>query len=389
MITTIIFNLDFFIDKIKQENAEGQETIEQHLSDTLNEFQIIGYNVCTISTIRFQFKTIQYTYYEPESNYYLQCFSSFSSFSFVQKETLIIDGTHLGLSKAIQTACYIHLVQSVFSCLILDIRKTIKYYENKNCGVLKKSMFQKSINVVIPMVGDARRFIDPRCNDLKSLLNIQGKPMIAWVIEMINIDANYIFIVKDNHYEQLKNVLLACVPNCTIIRAKNKTEGSACSVLLAEEYINNDNPLIIANDNTWLDWDSEKTFLDFLIGEPSIFSKVVTFNSNGSHRYNYVKVNNNNIIEHIANFKPISCFASSGLWMWRSGKEFIKCTHKMISCNKRSRGEFCTNLVANELINESNEENLVKKVDVQKCYIMEDPNDITQFQNFWISEILN
>jgi hypothetical protein len=61
----------------------------------------------------------------------------------------------------------------------------------------------------------------------------------------------------------------------------------------------------------------------------------------------------------------------------------------MISCNKRSRGEFCTNLVANELINESNEENLVKKVDVQKCYIMEDPNDITQFQNFWISEILN
>ena len=143
MITTIIFNLDFFIEKIKAgdtETQETQETIEQHLTKTLNELGIIGYNVCTISTIRFQFKTIQYTYYESGIlNYYLQCLSSFS---FVQKETLIIDGTYLGLSKAIKTSCYIHLLQSIND---LDIRKTIKYYENKNCGVLKKTMFQFTI----------------------------------------------------------------------------------------------------------------------------------------------------------------------------------------------------------------------------------------------------
>ena len=64
--------------------------------------------------------------------------------------------------------------------------------------------------------------------------------MIQWVIESLNIEANYIFLIQKKHQENLtiKSMLKILQPNCKIIEIDQLTEGAACTTLLAKKYIN-------------------------------------------------------------------------------------------------------------------------------------------------------
>jgi hypothetical protein len=73
--------------------------------------------------------------------------------------------------------------------------------------------------------------------------------MIQVVVNNLNIDANYIFIVQKEHYDKynLKYLLNLLAPDCKIVQVESVTEGAACTTLLAKEFIDNDSPLLIAN----------------------------------------------------------------------------------------------------------------------------------------------
>ena len=103
--------------------------------------------------------------------------------------------------------------------------------------------------------------------------------MIQHVVYNIGIDANSIFIVQKEHREKynLDSMLDLIVPNCTIVEVDGVTEGAACTTLLAEEFINNDQPLFIANSDQYVEWNS----LDFMykMRETNADGGIVTFKS--------------------------------------------------------------------------------------------------------------
>ena len=106
----------------------------------------------------------------------------------------------------------------------------------------------------------------------KPLFKINGKPMIQTVVENINIDARHIFIVQKKHYEQyhLKNLLSAIAPNCEIIQVDGMTEGAACTTLLAKELINSEEPLLMANSDQFVEWDSNEFMYSMISASSSI-----------------------------------------------------------------------------------------------------------------------
>jgi hypothetical protein len=64
----------------------------------------------------------------------------------------------------------------------------------------------------------------------------------------------------------------------------------------------------------------------------------------------------------------------------------------MTSFNKRIRGEFCTLLVVNELLDEMRDGVSVGKITSSECksfITLQDHNDIMQFENYWISQVKN
>ena len=112
-----------------------------------------------------------------------------------------------------------------------------------------------NLNVVIPMAGAGSRFAQVGYAFPKPLISVKGKPMIQVVVDNLNIDANYIYVVQKSHREKynLDTLLNLITPECKIVEVDGITEGAACTALLAKEYINNDSPLFFANSDQFVD----------------------------------------------------------------------------------------------------------------------------------------
>ena len=94
----------------------------------------------------------------------------------------------------------------------------------------------ETLNVLIPMAGAGSRFEAAGYTFPKPLIEVRGKPMIQVVVENLNIDARYIYIVQKSHYEKynLDYLLRLVTPRCEIVQIEGVTEGAACTTLLAK-----------------------------------------------------------------------------------------------------------------------------------------------------------
>src|ERR1035437_7915838 len=119
------------------------------------------------------------------------------------------------------------------------------------------------LNIVIPMAGRGSRFQEAGYAFPKPLIDINGKTMIEVVINNLKpkIDHKFIFICQKEHYEKydLHNILKnATSNNFEVVQINGITQGAACTVLCAKEYINNDDDLLIANSDQFIENDVNK-----------------------------------------------------------------------------------------------------------------------------------
>jgi len=271
-----------------------------------------------------------------------------------------------------------------------SILKTIIYYQDENKTMGKKTLFQKSVNIVIPIMGDNRRFLTSNYRMERNLINVMNKHFLFWVTSNLQIDGNYIFIIREHlcRIHKFDDILKSMYPNCIIIKSEQKTQGNVCSILLAEQYINNDNPLIIANDNQWLQWNVKEYLIDFILKQTSLL-QIISFNPYGNNNFDYIKTDNEdqNIVKQISLKQPISEHALTEVYFWRYGKDFVKYAHRMNSQNKRYIGEFCTTLVTNELFDDISSNKIpngsVTHKPVKKYFIFNEAHHVTEFETWY------
>lgn len=199
------------------------------------------------------------------------------------------------------------------------------------------------------MAGEGKSFQDAGYSFPKPLIDIDGKTMIQIVVENINVAGNYIFICKKEHYEKYSmfELLNLISSECKIVQVSEKTEGATKTLLLAKELINNDDELIIANSDQWLDWNPNH-FLSFLRSK-NADGGIVTFISTHP-RWSFAKVDNDGIITEVAEKKPISNIATAGIYYFKHGKDFVWAAEQMIEKNIRFNNEFYYAPAFNEMI---------------------------------------
>ena len=233
---------------------------------------------------------------------------------------------------------------------------------------------QKDVNIVIPMAGNGSRFYDAGYPQPKPLIDIDGKPMIARVVESIGINGNYIFIVQRSHYNQyaLQELLESIAPGCTIIQLDEKTSGAAVTTLMAKDLINNNKPLIIANSDQIVEWDN-KLFYSMLISKNS--HGVISLFPSDNPKWSYAKIEHG-LVSQVAEKEVISNEATVGIYGWRFGSDYVKYAEQMILKEIRTNNEFYVCPVYNEAIGDGKR---IMPFYVNKMWGVGTPEDLEEY----------
>ena len=295
------------------------------------------------------------------------------------EETLIIEDSPAGLLAASRSRADVLRVDTPKDVNIKNIAEKLNI---KKMGKVPKWQGGK-LNVLIPMAGAGSRFQAAGYTFPKPLIEVKGKPMIQVVVENLNIDANFIYVVQKEHREKynLDTLLNLITPNCKIVETDGMTEGAACTALLAKEHIDADAPLFFANSDQFVEWDSNE-FL-YKMNETNADGGIVSFKATHP-KWSFAKVDENGLVTEVAEKNPISDIATVGYYYWKHGSDFVKYAEQMINKNIRVNNEFYVCPVFNEAIADCKK---IKTFDIPKMWGIGTPEDLDVFLNNYKGEI--
>lgn len=232
------------------------------------------------------------------------------------------------------------------------------------------------LNIVIPMAGRGSRFAEAGYQMPKPLIDICGHPMIEYVVNNIRprCGHRFIFICQQEHLERygLAKKLETIAPGCVIITIDHITEGAACTVLLAERYIDNDEPLMIANSDQYVDTDIN-AYLEAL-GEHD--GLIMTMPADDP-KWSFIRYDDQGLVTLVREKEVISDQATVGIYNYAHGWDFVRYAHQMIDKNIRVNNEFYVAPVYNEMLGAGKQ---VTYYDVgEKMYGLGTPEDLDRF----------
>ena len=294
-----------------------------------------------------------------------------SMMSVLPDETLIVEDSPHGLLAASRSRANVLRVDNPSDLTFEKISSKLK--ENKIMSIPKWQ--GGKMNVLIPMAGAGSRFAAAGYTFPKPLIDVNGKPMIQMVVENLNIDANFVFVVQKEHREKynLDTLLNLIAPNCKVVEVDGLTEGAACTALLAKEYIDSDAPLFFANSDQFVEWDSNEFF--YKMNETDADGGIVTFKATHP-KWSFAKIDDNGIVIEVAEKNPISDLATVGFYYWKHGSDFVKYAEQMISNNVRVNNEFYVCPVFNQAIAGGR---IIRTFDVPKMWGTGTPEDLKYY----------
>ena len=271
--------------------------------------------------------------------------SAMSKMGYLPEETLIVEDSPYGLLAASRSKASVMRVGSPKDVTYNNIHKHLNQTKMNSIPKWKDD----KLNVLIPMAGAGSRFEQAGYTFPKPLIEVKGKPMIQVVVENLNLDANYIYVVQKSHREKynLDTLLNLITPGCKIVETEGLTEGAACTALLAKEYIDNDNPLFFANSDQFVEWDSNEFM--YKMQETDADGGIVTFTATHP-KWSFAKIDDNGLVTEVAEKNPISDIATVGYYYWKNGSDFVKYAEQMINKNIRVNNEFYVCPVFNQAI---------------------------------------
>ena len=289
------------------------------------------------------------------------------------KDTVIFEDSHIGRQGALDSGSHLIAIEDRPDLTQSKIDKVFEIFETKK--VTHIPWKSEKMNVLIPMAGAGSRFAQVGYSFPKPLIEVNGKPMIQVVLENLNIEANFTFVVRKEHYEKysLQYLLTLIAPGCNIVQVDELTEGSACTTMLAKEFINNDDPLLLANSDQFMEWNSNESLYAF--NADGIDGGILTFKATHP-KWSYAKVGADGFVSEVAEKKPISDDATVGVYYWKKGSDYVKYTEQMIEKDIRTNGEFYICPVFNEAIADGKK---VRIKEIERMWGIGTPEDLSYF----------
>ncbi len=211
--------------------------------------------------------------------------------------------------------------------------------------------------ILIPMAGAGQRFADAGYTVHKpAIMTVdratgQEKPMVVCAtkdLPGVAADGSNVIYVDRNFHQTdgVEDAIRAWYPQASFITVDHLTEGQACTCMLAEPYLDPEQPLLIAGCDNGMDIDRDA--FDALTKECDCI--VFTYRHNEAvlanpNAYGWMiadadgNITGTSIKKAIAD-RPMEDPAVVATFWFRRAAVFIEATKKMIAENDRINGEF-------------------------------------------------
>src|SRR5688572_23184189 len=195
------------------------------------------------------------------------------------------------------------------------------------------------LNIVLPIAGRGRRFAEAGFTLPKPLIPVHGMPMIEAVIHNVRPrEAHRLIVVAlREHLEHtaLIPALESAAPGCAIVPVNDVTQGAACTVLLARDLIDTDEPLMIANSDQWVD-----VCIDDYLGtmDRERADGLIMTMAADDPKWSFVGLDSRGFVTRVVEKQVISNEATVGIYNFRRGHDFVRAADAMIAQELRVNG---------------------------------------------------
>lgn len=178
--------------------------------------------------------------------------------------------------------------------------------------------------------------------------------MIQQVVDNYNCvkDKHFIFLFLQQECDRFHTDYAASLMahgNSDIVRLKSVTGGALCTCLMAVEYIDTEDELIITNNDQIIDADYNEV-LDYF-REKEFDCGVICFDSLHP-RWSYIKTDDDrgsDVVE-AAEKRPVSNKAIAGFYYFRTGHDFVEASKTAILKGSMHEGKYYLTAAINEMI---------------------------------------
>lgn len=242
------------------------------------------------------------------------------------------------------------------------------------------------MTILFLLAGRASRFKEAGYSVPKALIEVRGKPMITWASDSLDFikDKKFVFVCLRDHERdfqiasKLRNIYGKSVQ---IIFTDGVTDGAAVSALLAKEYINSDEELIVSNADQYF---LSKSFEDEIKKKKKEYTGLIPVFEASHSRWSFARLNDQGMVLEVAEKVPISSNATVGVYYFKHGRDFVWAAQEMIRKDIRRNNEFYVCPVFNELIGRGEK---IKSVPASVMWSMGTPEDVQYFEKYYKGDI--
>ncbi len=215
------------------------------------------------------------------------------------------------------------------------------------------------MHIVIPMSGVGRRFSSVGYKNPKPLIEVDGKPIIEFVVSMFPSEKKFTFICNREHLETtpLESVLRNLVESAEIVPIEPHQKGPVYAVSQCLDRIDDEEEVIVNYCDFFSDWD----YQDFLKDTRQRQAEGCVAAYRGFHPHmlgtdNYAFIRDHDRwLEAIQEKKPFSDnrmaeYASNGTYHFRRGRHIKRYFPMLMERDIQVNGEFYVSMIYNLLV---------------------------------------
>lgn len=224
------------------------------------------------------------------------------------------------------------------------------------------------INLLIPIAGKAQRFIDEGYTAPKPFIMVGDKHMIDLSLDSIDLsDCRLIFVVREDHIRShsIDRILKEKYADneVVVIAVNHITQGTLCTCMLAETYINNEDPLVIYTPDVHF----QPVFKPQDV--KNVSGLILTFKAN-SPAHSYAELDDEGLVVRTAEKEVISDQAAVGVYYFAHGDSFVDAANNILARQETVNGEYYVCPVYNYMAGDRR----TRLVD--KMYVLGTPDDL-------------